>query len=198
MTSKLSEKELKAFTEFSSAAEEFEKQALKCEKIKTKLIHTSPIVKFLLSEIALLGTTFNVDNIKCLPCDETRSGGFAPKYGIVLCQNQILEKSQLEDTLSHELVHLYDHATADVNWNNIRHLACSEIRAVALSGECKFNRELKRGYFGIAKHFQECVRRRAIMGVMQGSGKTQKEAEVAVRSVWQDCFNDTSPFDEIF
>lgn len=33
----------------------------------------------------------------------------------------------MEDTLVHELVHMYDHAKFKVDWSNLRHHACSEV-----------------------------------------------------------------------
>jgi len=42
-----------------------------------------------------------------------------------------------EMTLTHELVHAYDHCRAYVDWSNCVHHACSEVRAANLSGDCK-------------------------------------------------------------
>jgi mitochondrial inner membrane protease ATP23 len=33
----------------------------------------------------------------------------------------------MEDTLTHELVHAYDHCKFDVKWDDLRHHACSEV-----------------------------------------------------------------------
>jgi len=33
----------------------------------------------------------------------------------------------MEDTISHELVHAFDHCTANVDWFNLEHYACSEV-----------------------------------------------------------------------
>jgi hypothetical protein len=42
-----------------------------------------------------------------------------------------------ELTLTHELVHAYDHCRAYVDWSNCVHHACSEVRAANLSGDCR-------------------------------------------------------------
>ena len=81
----------------------------------------------------------------------------------------------MEDTLTHELVHMYDHCRFKVDWNNLRHHACSEvslpycsvyfvesalvdtdakIRANSLSGDCKFTREIQRGFLAFSKQHQ--------------------------------------------
>lgn len=33
----------------------------------------------------------------------------------------------MKDVLTHELIHAYDHCRAHVDWQNIKHLACSEV-----------------------------------------------------------------------
>jgi inner membrane protease ATP23 len=107
--------------------ETLRKQHTKCEKVKEKLIGTSSILKFLLKELDSVGG-FNLDSIKCMPCNPSRAGGFAPKKGIVLCENMFVSDSHMEQTLSHELIHAYDEATVDIDWTNKRHLDCTEIR----------------------------------------------------------------------
>ena len=127
------------------------------------------------------------------------SGGFSPSKGILVCAETVDSKSTLEDILAHELLHAYDNATIkDFSMLNLRHLACSEIRAVNTSGECRFSREIRRGYFGIAKHHQDCVKRRAILGVVQSGKVNEKEAERAVLNAWPFCFPDTAPYEEIY
>jgi mitochondrial inner membrane protease ATP23 len=123
------------------------------------------------------------------------SGGFAPGAGIYLNQNT--SKMTLGDSLSHELIHAYDECTVKLDWNNINHQACTEIRANALSGECRLTREILRGHTGFTKHFQDCVKRRAILGV-SASGWTKRQAQDAVNGVWDNCFYDYAPYDEIY
>lgn len=54
------------------------------------------------------------------------------------CDAAILtELLRAELTLTHELVHAYDHCRAFVDWSNCVHHACSEIRAAHLSGDCR-------------------------------------------------------------
>ncbi len=45
---------------------------------------------------------------------------------------------------------------------------------------------------------QECVRRRAVLSVRANPAcPDQAAAEKAVNEVWESCFNDTRPFDEV-
>eukprot|EP00960_Hanusia_phi_P011310 330485-Hanusia_phi.AAC.1 len=89
-------------------------------------------------------------------CDEKVGGGFdesaSRQGGVVLCHNHLRNyshtgllaceasaRSQLaEMTMTHELIHAYDHCRAYVDWSNCVHHACSEIRAANLSGDCKW------------------------------------------------------------
>jgi inner membrane protease ATP23 len=93
--------------------------------------------------------------------------------------------------------------------------ALPQIRANSLSGDCSWGREIQRGILSFSKQHQvgtrdllhhanaktisqTCVRRRAVMSVMANPNCPDKEsAERAVNEVWESCFNDTRPFDEV-
>lgn len=83
---------------------------------------------FMMKHLKLNGADVSSDDLVCAPCDTNRSGGFSPEAGaVVLCQGKFMGKSHMEDTIVHELVHMYDHAKFKVDWNNLRHHACSEV-----------------------------------------------------------------------
>ena len=156
------------------------------------------MIVFMLRHLKLAGCPFPSESIQCYPCDDTRSGGFAADYGILVCQNQFYNKRHLEETLSHELIHAFDHCRFKVDWYNLRHQACSEIRAANLSGECRMGREFQRRRYGFNKHHQECVKRRAVLSVTANPNcKSPEEATRAVNQVWDSCFQDTRPFDAV-
>ncbi|KAI0059423.1 metalloprotease ATP23 [Artomyces pyxidatus] len=169
-----------------------------CEKWKKELLNYSPSVVFMMKHLQLQGANVKPEHLPCVPCDLTRSGGFYPEMGaVVLCQGNFLNKKHMEHTMVHELVHMYDHVKFKVDWTNLRHHACSEIRANSLSGDCSWMREMQRGKISFSKQHQACVRRRAVMSVMANpSCPDEASAERAVNEVWESCFNDTRPFDE--
>ncbi|PVU91950.1 hypothetical protein BB559_003915 [Furculomyces boomerangus] len=170
-----------------------------CEKWRDELLAVSPIVRFMSEKLRDSGCVFDKRSIKCIECDEDRSGGFNPEVGIELCHNKMPSKTVMEDTMAHEMIHAYDHCNFNVNWFNLEHHACTEIRAASLSGDCRWIREVGRGVFGFIKHHQACVKRRAILSVKYNPMcKSEKEAEIAVNKVFKSCFNDTQPFDEIY
>eukprot|EP00299_Pterocystis_sp_00344_P015799 c7904_g1_i1.p1 GENE.c7904_g1_i1~~c7904_g1_i1.p1 ORF type:complete len:160 (+),score=20.24 c7904_g1_i1:55-534(+) len=141
-------------------------------------------------------------DIQCVPCDGPAHGGFIPplfsdtgKPQIVICENHLDGYKEQERTMVHELIHFFDDCRARVNWANLHHQACSEIRASMLSGECNFFAELGRGNFGFRKHYQTCVQRRAILSVSQNPNcQSRQQARDAVLAVWDTCFRDTQPF----
>lgn len=81
----------------------------------------------MVDELEKIGMKVNADDFKCEPCDATRAGGYAPGYGVLLCQNRLESKSHQERTMVHEMVHMYDNQRFKVDWTNLRHHACSEV-----------------------------------------------------------------------
>jgi inner membrane protease ATP23 len=69
-----------------------------------------------------------------------------------------------------------------------------------LSGECRWSREsFTRGNWSLTQQFQNCVRRRATQSVMaRPRCKDEEQAAKVVNQVWDSCFSDTRPFDEIY
>ncbi|KAF2098914.1 hypothetical protein NA57DRAFT_39010 [Rhizodiscina lignyota] len=177
-----------------------ERDCKKCDEWKEWLFSNSPIIRFLSSEISKIGPPLDPSHVRCRRCGVTQSGGFDSNYGILLCANTFRTRGKLEDTLAHEMVHAWDHSRFKVDQNNMRHQACTEIRAATLSGECRFYREFwQRGQYKVSEGFQDCVRRRAELSLRaRPQIKDEQMAKNAVNEVWDSCFTDTRPFDEIY
>ncbi|OZJ03270.1 hypothetical protein BZG36_04901 [Bifiguratus adelaidae] len=175
------------------------RQKSQCEAWRDSLMKNSPAVTFMLKNLQKVGCPLTKETLICMPCDATRSGGFSPDHGILLCQNRFFSKSHQEDTMVHEMIHMYDHCRFEVDWSNCRHHACSEVRAASLSGDCRWSREIRRGFYQFTKQHQACVKRRAILSVKQNPAcQGEGVAEQAVASVFESCFKDTRPFEEIY
>lgn len=82
----------------------------------------------MLENLKKVGCPLSKDHLQCMPCDASRSGGFSPDHGILLCQNRFFSKGHQEDTMVHEMIHMYDHCRFNVDWSDCRHHACSEVR----------------------------------------------------------------------
>ncbi|KAF8477063.1 peptidase M76 family-domain-containing protein [Kalaharituber pfeilii] len=179
-----------------------QEQCRRCEKWRDWNLSYSPIIRFMNENITKVEPSVKPDPeiIRCLPCDKYQSGGFSPSHGILLCQNRLLSRKHAEDTIAHEMIHMYDHLRFNVDWMDLRHHACSEIRASSLSGECRWTREaFGRGVWDFTRHHQDCVRRRATLSV-RGHPKCKDDVHAAkvVNQVFESCFTDTRPFDEIY
>ncbi|KAJ4400274.1 Mitochondrial inner membrane protease atp23 [Didymella pomorum] len=172
----------------------------RCESNKEYLLQYSPIIRFLSDEVYKLGGDLNKDNILCRMCTSEQSGGFSLNHGILLCANKFRNRGHQEDTMAHEMVHAWDHLKWKVEADNLRHQACLEIRASTLSGECRFTREFfTRNQWSITEQLQACVRRRAELSMQaRPQIKDEAHAKKIVNEVWDSCFNDTRPFDEIY
>lgn len=178
---------------------DLDKKCLDCNEYKEYMLQYSPGVRFMLDEVNKVGK-FDTSAINCDVCDDTKGGGFHPDLGILLCANWIRSKYQLEDILTHELVHVYDYKKFDVDLHDLNHHACTEIRASMLSGECRIFQEIKKtGLGNFGTKFQDCIKRRAILSVSANPEcANSEEAEKAVNRVWGSCFNDTRPFERVY
>ncbi|KAH0616631.1 hypothetical protein JD844_027892 [Phrynosoma platyrhinos] len=159
-----------------------------------------PYAKLLLDAMKNSGcTVFRDRHFSCEDCDGCVSGGFDSSTSqIVLCQNNIHYQSHMNRVVTHELIHAFDHCRAHVDWfNNVKHLACSEIRAANLSGDCSLLSEMTRFKFGLKQHHQTCVRDRAVRSILAVRKLSKEMAEKAVDDVFESCFNDHEPFGRV-
>ncbi|KAK0738564.1 mitochondrial inner membrane protease ATP23, partial [Schizothecium vesticola] len=188
------------------------RDCLRCEQYRDYLLSWSPTVRFLREKVEALGGRLDSSNIVCRRCpgrvatDGTvarQAGGFSPSHGILLCSNAVRNRGHLEDTLAHEMVHAWDHLRWKVDWRggrDLKHSACTEIRASMLSGECRWTREaFTRGNWTLTQQFQECVRKRAIQSVMaRPACKDDVHATKVVNEVWDSCYADKRPFEDVY
>jgi Peptidase M76 family len=113
---------------------------------------------------------------------------------IFVCQQYMDNEHMAHKTVHHELIHAVDMCRTKMDpLHNCVHLACTEIRAENLSGECSFFKELPR-MASFRKHGQECVRRRAILSVKANPNCTAR-AEEYVDAALPRCFQDNYPYD---
>lgn len=118
------------------------------------------------------------------------------KPGVVLCEDVMHKYGQDENVLLHELIHAFDDCRAIVSWNSCEQLACAEIRASALSGECGFNVERRRTTVDvkIVGGFQKCVQRRAALSIRAARACQGKNHAQIVEQMFGVCYNDIEPF----
>jgi inner membrane protease ATP23 len=118
---------------------------------------------------------------------------------VYICQQYMRDEMHAHRTIVHELIHAIDACRTNMDpTRNCVQLACTEIRAENLSGECDFWREFyDKGQVTaeFAGHGKECVRRRAVLSV-RGNPKCAKRAEEYVDAALLRCYQDLYPFEQ--
>jgi inner membrane protease ATP23 len=165
-----------------------------------QMLTTDKRIGTLVDSIEKAGCSLDPDfNFEFTKCHENLASTFDDERStIVLCDNNIKSDQHLEKSLVRGLVRAYDHCRARVNWTDDRQLACSEIRAQHLSGNCAFDFELQRGtafaMLTLRDTYQSCIKRQAAWNMMTERNMTSKEAHHALDAVFPVCVSDTSPF----
>eukprot|EP00794_Sanderia_malayensis_P007398 gene7400-8218_t len=184
---------------FPGKSDHNSKNYKRCIKYATTACNSDAYVKFMLNAMEKLGCKFEFDkHLVCEPCSEKVLGGFDPeRKQVVMCDNNVSSQKLMNQTLTHELIHAYDICRVKYNKENLRHLACTEVRAANLSGDCFMSKEIARLKFGWKKHQQACVKERAVKSILCVKDITKEEAVNVVEGVFESCFKDTDPFDRI-
>lgn len=135
LTGKMSQEGMEEYREAAYIKNEA-RDCAKCDEWRDYCFKYSPMVIFVQKNIRELNGDMNADNVKCRRCPARRledgtvvrqGGGFSPDHGILICANEMRDRKHLEDTLSHELVHAWDHLRWKVDWADLRHAACTEV-----------------------------------------------------------------------
>lgn len=118
------------------------------EQWKNEMIKTSPMIRFMSKHLSIVGCSplseSVSESVKMPPilitsCPPGQAGGFSAaqpgrppsESGILICSNRIMSKSHLENTMAHEMIHWWDHCRFQVDWTNLKHHACTEVRLSA-------------------------------------------------------------------
>ncbi len=99
---------------------------------------------------------------------------------VVICSNRCRSSSKVSEILVHELIHMYDNCTASIDFNRLKHLACTEVRAANLA-HCTTKGDTRN-------------RARASLYAVINDSLTQKEIPDALAEVFDRCYQDLEPF----
>ena len=71
-------------------------------------------------------------------CDRFLQGAFLPeKDEIIMCANVLTEKRDFQNAMKRQMIRLYDYKRSEnYNFDNCKHLACTEVRAALFHSEC--------------------------------------------------------------
>lgn len=124
------------------------------------------------------------------------SGGYDPVMNqVVVCQNIARSEGMVQGVLTHEMIHMFDYCNNELDFKNIDHLACTEIRAANLT-HCSFMSAWLQGDaspLNIQKAHQDCVKTKALHSVLAVRNVTRDEAIDAVERVFPKCYADLEP-----
>ncbi|XP_034952471.1 mitochondrial inner membrane protease ATP23 homolog [Chelonus insularis] len=168
-----------------------------CEKKLYDCIKTHPLVKLMMGALKSSGCSMDLRrHFSCEECDPSVTGGYDPEMNqIVICQNSSKSKGMIASVLVHEMIHMFDYCKNNLDFKNIDHVACTEIRAANftycsfLSGWFEGDASLR----DFRKKHRECVKRRAAISVLASRKTTEEEALAAVERVFDKCYNDMEP-----
>ena len=172
----------------------------RCHDQARHCLGSRPSVRRLLASLASYGCPFDFD--RHLACETGRSlrGGFDRTHcQVILYPAQLHSSEELCTILEHELIHALDYCRAKIDFSNPSHLACTEIRAAALSNQCSFFNHLSSTSrpFRWKNQHARCVKDRARESMETSMQLPSKEIEQIIESVFQRCYNDTEPFDSL-
>ncbi|KAK7794585.1 hypothetical protein R5R35_003600 [Gryllus longicercus] len=170
---------------------------VKCERNVYSCAKNSPLVKLMMAALRSSGCSFDIRrHVACEDCEPTVSGGYDPKLNqVVICQNMVHSEGTVQGILTHEMIHMFDYCNNKLDFKNVDHLACTEIRAANLT-HCSFLSAWAQGDaspFDVKKRHQECVKTKAVASVMAVRNISAKEACDAVERVFNRCYNDLEP-----
>ena len=135
---------------------------------------------------------FLKNGITCRPCrqasDHSTSSGYydAGYQRLVICSDNLKGEEDLEDTLIHELVHVYDQRyLRRMKDDTCARMVCTEIRA-SLLGQC--------WRYSENKDRERCVRRDALASALQHCSFDERRTKKTMARLWSTCYRDHTPF----
>ena len=174
------------------------KERMNCERKVAYIFQQSDELKLLAGAMKKYGCNFNLlRHVVCETCNNCH-GGFDPDTKqIIVCQNRNLSDNRVMSTIMHEMVHMFDYCRVKFDFDNIDHVACSEIRAANLTYCSILDRIMHGGpgIFNFKNTHQYCVKDIAFQSIKAYSPDTPDEdLWKVIYKVFPQCYNDLEPF----
>ncbi|XP_077302773.1 mitochondrial inner membrane protease ATP23 homolog [Arctopsyche grandis] len=169
----------------------------KCEKNVYKCVMKSPLVQLMMNALKSSGCEIDIRrHITCEVCDISVSGGYDPELNqIVVCQNSARSTGFVQGVLAHEMIHMFDYCRRELDFKNMEHLACTEIRAANLT-HCSFLSAWSQGdanFTKVKKAHEDCVKTKALYSVLSVRQIAKEEAVKVIDKVFPVCYADLEP-----
>ncbi|CAF1414825.1 unnamed protein product [Adineta steineri] len=172
-----------------------------CYKQAYQCITSNESIRHLLNALSSSGCPFDFDrHLVCESTNENIRGGFdRSTCQIVLNPKNLYSSQELCTILEHELIHAYDYCRVHIDFNNPYHLACTEIRAAALTNQCSLFNHISsssRPYLLKNQH-SVCVKNQTRESMEICTNLSRKNLDEIINDVFLRCYNDTEPLDGI-
>ncbi|OWF51300.1 mitochondrial inner membrane protease ATP23 homolog [Mizuhopecten yessoensis] len=169
------------------------RQSSSCYRRITNCMQKDRTIALIVNALNSYGCKFDRRHISCETCNEGQAAYDFRARQVVFCQNKV-KSSGYCGILAHELIHAFDDCRAKVDYKNVDHIACTEIRAANLT-QCDFFNGLVCGVVtpGLDKSQQACVRGHAMYSLMMSRNLSKEKALEAIDRVWDRCYNDLEP-----
>merc|ERR1719436_1881013 len=153
-------------------------------------------VEILVNALSAMKAPVDLSCVRC-PSDVRHRAGYSPRHNrIWMCGNRLWNPFEFRRVLIHELTHAFDFARARIDTGSCVHMACTEIRAWNLSGEC----DLWTKWFtflgeDMINRKQRCVREGALASLLENERcQDPYVARGALEEAWAPCWRDHWPF----
>ena len=174
----------------------------RCYEQVQQCIASKNSIRRLLTALESSGCRFNLDrHVACEPnqsSDQHVRGGFdQTTCQIVLYPERMHSLGEFCTILQHELVHALDYCRVHLDFKNPFHLACTEIRAAALSDQCSLFQHVStssRPYRWKNQH-ANCVKNRTKQSMEICTDLPRARIDEIIDDVFPRCYRDTDPFD---
>ena len=169
----------------------------KCEQHVLNAVQKSPLVKLMMHALRSQGCPVDVGrHITCEWCSKEVTGGYDPNSNqIVVCYNRCV-KQVIPGVLAHEMLHMFDHCRAHLDFSNVDHVACSEIRAANLM-HCSILSGMLSGtvsLFNLSQAHARCVKQKALVSILASRPELdRRQGSRIIDKVFDKCYNDLEP-----
>lgn len=164
-----------------------------CEQNIASALRASPIIGLMVTAMERAGCRIIPDrHFACEYCfggSDNVLGAYDRTHNqIVICSNRCTDSFQVQQILFHELIHMYDYCSSKVDFAQLSHLACTEIRAANLA-HCSSPYEVV-----TFPERKDCVKGRAVNSVLaMAAGISRVAAADSVDKVFKKCYADLEP-----
>ncbi|KAI9575490.1 hypothetical protein GQX74_013600 [Glossina fuscipes] len=104
---------------------------------------------------------------------------FTQPYQIVVCQNMARKQGMVKVVLTNEMIHMFDYCNNELDFRNIDHLVCTEIRAANLAP----------AYLNIL-YLWKCVKTKALASALAMRNMSRQAVIEVMERIFHRCYND--------